>query len=152
MNSGKRFISQRYFADSDKYEVLDLMDVPTKTQQGKDLAQALEGGKSVVLNLNLPTAADRARVLKTVRSVSPNIRVRCIYVEDVDEKLSFHLDMFREKVSGVKHHAQTSYKSYANEEMPRIPPDYRDALMQAAEGAAVRDGIARAGVGKVRVQ
>lgn len=31
-----------------------------------------------------------------------------------------------------------SYKSYANEEMPRIPPDYRDALMQAAEGAAAR--------------
>ncbi|MDP9780461.1 type VI secretion system protein [Pseudomonas fluorescens] len=31
-----------------------------------------------------------------------------------------------------------SYKSYANEELPRIPPDYRDALMQAAEGAAAR--------------
>ncbi|WHS57966.1 type VI secretion protein IcmF/TssM N-terminal domain-containing protein [Pseudomonas sp. G2-4] len=31
-----------------------------------------------------------------------------------------------------------SYKSYANEELPRIPPDYRDALMQAAEGAAAQ--------------
>ncbi|ROM75659.1 type VI secretion system protein ImpL [Pseudomonas brassicacearum] len=31
-----------------------------------------------------------------------------------------------------------SYKSYANDELPRIPPDYRDALMQAAEGAAAR--------------
>ena len=31
-----------------------------------------------------------------------------------------------------------SYKSYASEELPRIPPDYRDALMQAAEGAAAR--------------
>ncbi|SDB13837.1 type VI secretion system protein ImpL [Pseudomonas sp. NFACC23-1] len=31
-----------------------------------------------------------------------------------------------------------SYKSYAGEELPRIPPDYRDALMQAAEGAAAR--------------
>ncbi|MDU9034644.1 type VI secretion system protein ImpL [Pseudomonas corrugata] len=31
-----------------------------------------------------------------------------------------------------------SYKSYANEELPRIPPDYRDALIQAAEGAAAR--------------
>lgn len=31
-----------------------------------------------------------------------------------------------------------SFKSYANEELPRIPPDYRDALMQAAEGAAAR--------------
>ncbi|OAB50891.1 type VI secretion system protein [Pseudomonas thivervalensis] len=31
-----------------------------------------------------------------------------------------------------------SYKSYASEELPRIPPDYRDALIQAAEGAAAR--------------
>lgn len=31
-----------------------------------------------------------------------------------------------------------SYKRYANEELPRIPPDYRGALMQAAEGAAAR--------------
>ena len=31
-----------------------------------------------------------------------------------------------------------SYKSYANDELPRIPPDYRDALIQAAEGAAAR--------------
>jgi len=31
-----------------------------------------------------------------------------------------------------------SYKSYASEELSRIPPDYRDALMQAAETAAAR--------------
>src|SRR3546814_551120 len=31
-----------------------------------------------------------------------------------------------------------SYQSYANEEMPRIPPDYRGALMEAAESAAAR--------------
>ncbi|WP_434630273.1 type VI secretion system protein ImpL [Pseudomonas sp. Z1-29] len=31
-----------------------------------------------------------------------------------------------------------SYKSYASEELSRIPPDYRDALMQAAENAAAR--------------
>ena len=31
-----------------------------------------------------------------------------------------------------------SYKSYANDELPRIPPDYRDALIQAAESAAAR--------------
>ncbi|SFX82783.1 type VI secretion system protein ImpL [Pseudomonas sp. NFACC49-2] len=31
-----------------------------------------------------------------------------------------------------------SYKSYANDELPRIPPAYRDALIQAAEGAAAR--------------
>ncbi len=31
-----------------------------------------------------------------------------------------------------------SYKSYASEELPRIPPDYRDALMQAAEEAAAQ--------------
>ncbi|WP_260954566.1 type VI secretion protein IcmF/TssM N-terminal domain-containing protein [Pseudomonas citri] len=31
-----------------------------------------------------------------------------------------------------------SYKAYVNEELSRIPPDYRDALMQAAEGAAAR--------------
>jgi type VI secretion system protein ImpL len=31
-----------------------------------------------------------------------------------------------------------SYKSYAAEELPRIPPDYRGALLQAAEGAAAK--------------
>jgi len=31
-----------------------------------------------------------------------------------------------------------SFKSYANEELPRIPPDYRAALMQAAEVAAAQ--------------
>ncbi|MGF6090214.1 type VI secretion system protein [Pseudomonas sp. 18173] len=31
-----------------------------------------------------------------------------------------------------------SYKSYAAEELPRIPPAYRDALLQAAEGAAAQ--------------
>ncbi|MCU1749094.1 type VI secretion protein IcmF/TssM N-terminal domain-containing protein [Pseudomonas sp. 6D_7.1_Bac1] len=31
-----------------------------------------------------------------------------------------------------------SYKSYANEELPRIPPAYRGALLQAAEGAAAK--------------
>ncbi|WP_454864677.1 type VI secretion system protein [Pseudomonas rhizophila] len=31
-----------------------------------------------------------------------------------------------------------SYQSYANEELPRIPPDYRGALMEAAESAAAR--------------
>ncbi|WP_053157192.1 type VI secretion protein IcmF/TssM N-terminal domain-containing protein [Pseudomonas sp. Pf153] len=31
-----------------------------------------------------------------------------------------------------------SYRSYANEELPRIPPAYRDALMQAAESAAAQ--------------
>ncbi|MHC8381691.1 type VI secretion system protein [Pseudomonas sp. LB3P14] len=31
-----------------------------------------------------------------------------------------------------------SYKRYAAEELPRIPPDYRGALLQAAEGAAAK--------------
>jgi type VI secretion system protein ImpL len=31
-----------------------------------------------------------------------------------------------------------SYKSYAAEELPRIPPAYRDAVLQAAEGAAAK--------------
>ncbi|MFJ2363154.1 type VI secretion system protein [Pseudomonas sp. NPDC087697] len=31
-----------------------------------------------------------------------------------------------------------SYKSYASEELPRIPPAYRSALLQAAEGAAAK--------------
>lgn len=31
-----------------------------------------------------------------------------------------------------------SYKSYAGEELPRIPPDYRGAVLQAAEGAAAK--------------
>ncbi|MDO7899022.1 type VI secretion system protein [Pseudomonas citrulli] len=31
-----------------------------------------------------------------------------------------------------------SYKSYTNEELSRIPPNYRDALIQAAEGAAAQ--------------
>jgi len=32
----------------------------------------------------------------------------------------------------------TSYKSYVAEELPRIPPVYREALLQAAEGAAAQ--------------
>jgi len=139
MTSGKSFISQRYFGNSQKYDVLDLTDIPTKTEQNKEITQALESGRSAVLDMNLPTEADRKRVLKLAKSVSPQIRVRCVHVEDVDEKLSFHLDMYREKVAGAKHFSTASYKSYAKKFVPPSESEGFDEIQRVEFAPSFED-------------
>jgi type VI secretion system protein ImpL len=63
-----------------------------------------------------------AIALQADRSEAPDGQGQGVDGDDLDSALNYF----------------ASYKSYAAEELPRIPPAYRGALLQAAEGAVVK--------------
>lgn len=124
--SGKSYICDNFFQDP-RYKILDVSELK-RTEQSETVGKTLEDGHSVVLNMSLLTPAERTRYIKIARSVNPKIKVRCIFVQDVDEKLAFHLDMFREKTSGIRHNATTTYKSVAKKYIPPTLEEGYDEL------------------------
>jgi len=123
--SGKTTFYKRYFEPKDYVHVnRDLLSTSAKCL--KVLDEALENGKSVVVDNTNPNASSRKQYIDAAKK--HGVPVRC-FIFKVDEKLAKHLNLYRENVTkGThKHVPQVGFNIYKkNLEEPKLSEGFSE--------------------------
>jgi bifunctional polynucleotide phosphatase/kinase len=96
--SGKSTLSRRYFVPK-AYERVNRDTLKTKEKCWKAAREALQEGKSVVVDNTNPSAADREVYVKMARAAG--VKCRCLWLQ-TDRQLAGHLNTLREVTHGVR--------------------------------------------------
>jgi len=106
--SGKSTLAKRYMVPAG-YVHVNRDTLKTQDKCIKAAREAVEDGKSVVIDNTNPDPAVRATYIAIAKKA--NIPVRCFRF-DLEEKLAQHLNMFRERVGISAHVPRIGYNIY----------------------------------------
>eukprot|EP01027_Heterolobosea_sp_BB2_P014464 GEZU01020775.1.p1 GENE.GEZU01020775.1~~GEZU01020775.1.p1 ORF type:complete len:257 (+),score=90.15 GEZU01020775.1:693-1463(+) len=108
--SGKSTFAKRHFLPKG-YVHINMDTLGTKAKCLKAAREAIDAGKSVVIDNTNPDKASRAEYIAIAKA--KNVPVRC-FLFKVDQELAEHLNMYRERMSkgAHKHVPSVAYNTY----------------------------------------